>query len=206
MGRGGQTRARRLAAISAALMLLAMPVWPAAAINYGHGTYGACEYGSCSITISSGNNLSVNVTPSPTGSCSIQKDDVGVFTDNSAGFTLTVANTSTNTSLQKGGNSITTAAATQSSPATLPVNRWGYRVDSVGGFGSGPTSAQTNVSSSPLLFAGVPASNTTADTIANTSTAADPTVTTHVWYGVCADTSITNGTYTTQVLYTTVAN
>jgi hypothetical protein len=79
-------------------------------------------------------------------------------------------------------------------------------VDSVGGFGAGPTSAQSNIAPSAALFAGVPASNAAANTIASTNAKANPAVTTNVWYGVCADTGITNGTYSSQVLYTAVAN
>lgn len=185
--------------------LLAVAV-PASAINYGNGAYGACQYGSCSITIGSSSTVSVNVTPAASGSCTIQKDIVTVQTDNSAGYTLTVANSSTNTSLVNGGNSIAASASNQTSPAALTTNKWGYRVDGTAGFGSGPTTAQTNIGLNATTFAGVPASNATAATLASTSSKANPAVTTNVWYGVCANTSVQSGTYTTQVTYTAVTN
>jgi hypothetical protein len=190
----------------ALLTLVAIPALPAMAIEYGSGTYGECQYGSCSISISSNGTVAVNVTPASGGSCTIQKDVVSVFTDNSAGYNLTLANSSTNTALLKGGSSIASTTATQTSPLALTTNTWGYRVDSVGGFGAGPTSAQTNIAIGSTVFAGVPASSGTANTVANTAVPADPAVTTNVWYGVCANTSVASGIYTTQVTYTAVTN
>ena len=192
-----------------AVLLLTAPGIPVFAINYGSGLYGACQYGSCSISISSNNTVSVNVTPTFAGSCTVQNDVVSVQTDNSAGYTLTVADSSTNIALQKGSDSISAISATQATPAALSANTWGYRLDGVGGFGPGPTAAQTNTSVasiSTMKFAAIPASNATADTIASTSVAANPAVTTNVWYGVCDNTSVANGAYNTQVTYTAVTN
>jgi hypothetical protein len=179
---------------------------PALAIQYGSGLYGVCQYGSCSISISSSTSVAVNVTPTASGSCTIQKDAVAVSTDNSAGYNLSFANSSTNTALVNGGSIIPATAATQASPASLTVNHWGYRVDGIGGFGAGPTSAQSNVAVSAAQFAGVPASNGTAAVLATTASKANPAVTTNVWYGVCANTSTASGTYTAQITYTAVAN
>jgi len=179
---------------------------PVLAIQYGSGTYGACSYSSCSISISSASVVTLNVTPSASGSCTIQQDIVSVSTDNSSGYSLTLANASTNTALLNGAATIGSTAASQAGPATLTVNHWGYRVDGVGGFGPGPTTAQSNASIGTSLFAGVPASNASADTLANTSSAANPAATTNVWYGVCANTGIASGTYTTQITYTAVTN
>ncbi|HSX15960.1 MAG TPA: hypothetical protein VLF40_04170 [Candidatus Saccharimonadales bacterium] len=193
-----------LGLMGAVLMLL--PGISVQAIQYGSGTYGACGFGSCSLTIGSSGTVALNVTPTANGSCTIQKDSVSVFTSNSSGFTLTLADTSTNTALLNGAASISATTGTQASPSALAVNRWGYRVDGVGGFGTGPTSAQSNVSLGSTTFAGVPASNATASTLASTSSAANPAVITSVWYGVCANTSVTSGTYTSQVTYTAVTN
>ncbi len=186
--------------------VIVMPAAAAWALNYGSGTYGRCQYESCSITLGSSGSVSVNVTPSVAGACTTQKDTVSVFTDDSSGFTLTVANSSTGTSMLNGANTIPSTTGTQSSPTALSANKWGYRVDGVGGFGAGPTSTQTNVALNGTLFAVVPAGNTTADTLANTSIAANPTVNTSVWYGVCASTTTPSGTYTAQVTYTAVTN
>lgn len=186
--------------------IFATLAWPATAINYGRGTYGKCQFGSCSISLSSNGSVALNITPTASGSCTIQKDTVSVLTSSSTGYTLTFTASSTNTSLLDGASSIASTAATRTSPATLSANHWGYRVDSIGGFGAGPTSSQANVASSSLAFAGVPASNASADTLATSTVAANPAVSTDVWYGVCANTSVISGTYTTQVTYTAVTN
>lgn len=175
--------------------------------TYGSGTYGSCEYGSvCSITLTSNSNVSLNVTPTSGGSCTIQSDTASVMTDDSNGYTLTLADNSTNTALINGSATIGAGSGTFASPAALSGNAWGYRVDGLGSFGGGPTTGQSNVSPGSTLFAAIKASNQTADTIAATSVAADPAVTTTVWYGACANTSATSGSYTTQVTYTAVAN
>lgn len=175
--------------------------------QYGAGTYGSCQYGvSCSISLSSNGNISLNIVPSSGGSCTIDSDTATVLTDDSSGYTLSLADSSTGTSLANGASSISATSGTLGSPAALTANKWGYRVDGLGSFGAGPTTSQSNVAIGGTLFAGIVASNQTADTIATSSTAADPAVTTKVWYGACADTSLKSGAYTTQVLYTAVAN
>lgn len=175
--------------------------------TYGSGTYGSCQYGSaCSISLTSNGTISVDVTPTSTGRCTIQSDTASVLTDDSNGYTLTLADSSTNTALDDGSGTIPATTATFASPAALTANKWGYRVDGLGSFGSGPTTAQSNIAPPSSTFAGIKASNLTADTIATTATAANPAQTTIVWYGACADTSVSSGTYTTQVTYTAVAN
>jgi hypothetical protein len=178
----------------------------AGAINYNKGLYGACQYGSCSITISSSTSVSLNVTPTAAGSCTVQKDSVSVQTSNSAGYSLTFTDSTTNAALFKGASTIATNGASQSSPAVLTANKWGYRVDGIGGFGSGPTSAKTNAVADTTKFASIPTSNATPDVLATSSVAANPAVTTNVWYGVCANTTVPSGTYTTQITYTAVAS
>ena len=187
-------------------MVLIIPTLPAMAVNYNVGPYGACQYNACSITISSNGTVSLDVTPTSSGSCTIQNDTVSVFTENPSGYILSLNNSTTDTTLRNGSGTINSTTGSQSSPIALTVNRWGYRVDGVGGFGSGPTTSQSNVSLNSTLFAIVPASNVTADTIASTSVPANPTVDTQVWYGVCANIGVSSGSYTTQVTYTAVTN
>jgi hypothetical protein len=180
-------------------------------VPYGSGLYGACPYnnGSCSITVSTNGTVNLNVSPVTGGSCTVQSDSVSVLTDNINGYTLTVTTSTTNTNLVNGSNNIAASSSTFASPGALSTGKWGYRVDSLGSFGSGPTTAQSNVSPasiSSLTFAGMPASNLTPVQLANTSSIADPAQTTTVWYGVCASTSQPNGTYSTQVTYTGVIN
>lgn len=187
-------------------LIATMPVLQAMAINYGSGTYGSCQYNSCSLTITTSGTITINVTPAAGGACSTQSDNVSVLTDDPSGYTLSLSNSNTNTALLNGTAAINSTTATQSSPAALTANQWGYRVDGVGSFGTGPTSTQTNVSPDSILFAGVPASNYTPDTIASTSGPADPAASTYVWYSVCTNTAIISGTYTTQITYTAITN
>ncbi len=175
--------------------------------TYGSGAYGSCKYGvACDISLSTNGSLSLNITPTASGRCTIHSDSPSVLTDDTNGYTLTVADSSTNTSLVNGGSTIATTSGTVSSPATLSGNSWGFRVDGLGGFGAGPTTNQDSVARGSITFSSIKASNVTADTIASTSAAANPAVTTTVWYGACADTTVSSGTYTTTVLYTAVAN
>jgi hypothetical protein len=173
--------------------------------NFGQGTYGSCNYTSCGITISSG-TVSINVTPTASGLCTVAKDSVSVQTDDSNGYIMTINTSGTTNTLASGSNSFTASTGTQTSPVTLINNSWGYRVDSVGGFGSGPTSAQSSAAAPATAFAAVPNSSQTGNTIVNSSAAADPAVNTSVWYGACATTSLPSGTYSNQVVYTVVGN
>lgn len=198
-----------LSAITLAILVM-LPISTVAdttdTTTYGSGNYGNCNYGACSITLSSNGAVSVDVTPTGSGSCTIQKDDVSVLTDNSTGYTLQITTSTTATAMTSGGNSVATSSGTPASPMTLANNTWGYRVDSTFGFGSGPTSAQSNVTTPSLTFSGVPASNQTPNTLVNASSAADPAVDTPVWYGLCANSTQASGTYTVQVTYTAVTN
>jgi hypothetical protein len=197
---------KRLAALTGIACLLVISALPVRAINYSSGTYGSCQYDNCSITLISNGSVNLNVTPTPGGACTVQSDIAAVFTDNSNGFSLTLSNSTTNTALVNGASTINASSGTVASPAALTPNAWGYRVDGTGGFGTGPTSAGTNIPPNSTTFAGPPASNLTAHTIANTAAPANPTVNVEVWYGVCANTSVINGSYTTAVTYTAVTN
>ena len=177
--------------------------------NYGSGYYGACQYGSCGITLTTNTTVSLNITPvGGSTRCTDQSDSAVVLTDSSTGYTLTLGNTTTNTNLAgaiHGGN-IAATSGTLVTPAVLTANTWGYRVDSLGSFGSGLTTAGINTAPLALTFAGIQSSSNPADTIATSSSAADPAVTTTVWYGACADTSIPGDTYSDMVTYTAVTN
>jgi hypothetical protein len=90
-------------------------------------------------------------------------------------------------------------------PLAQAANAWGYRVDSVGGFGAGPTSGQNSAAiSGTIKFAGMPA-NSSPNTLKATATTASNDTTT-VWYGVTANTTQPTGTYSDSVTYTATAN
>lgn len=189
------------------LTVIFVPALNATALNYGQGTYGTCTYDNCGISITSSNNISVNLTPQSSGSCSINNDDVAVTTDSSTGYSLTLSTNSSSNSLSNGASNITSTSGTFSSPTTLLMNQWGYRVDGVGGFGAGPTSSLVNANF-PIatVFAGAPPNTSSPTIIVNSNLPANPSVTTKVWYGVCADTSISSGLYSGQILYSATTN
>lgn len=204
---------RTLAIVSGlAVVLLAVfsPVYAGASeqSTYGSGGYGNCLYGTCPLTVTSTASLAVNVMPTAGGVCTIASQDVSVQTDNTSGFVLSATTTTTTTAMISGSDQLPASSGTAASPVTLANNTWGYRVDSatIGTFGAGPTSAQTNSTAPSVKFAGMPASNGTPATLATTSTTANPAVTTEVWYGSCANISQPPGDYAVSVLYTAVLN
>ena len=189
--------------------------YPVMATTYGQGDYGYCPYSAsstgCDISISNnGFTLFLNVTPSPAGSCTIQDDQVSVSTYDPNGYTLTLANEATNTSMlanDGSSNSIPASSGTPTTPQPL-VDNWGYRVDGWSNFGAGPTTAETDgPSSNSITFAGTQPSSGTADVIAQTSSLTSTTTTT-VWYGICLDNnlSVPSGSYSSTVEYTATAN
>lgn len=155
------------------------------------------------ISITTSGSVALNVTPVAGGSQTSASDTVSVSTNNSAGYTLTLADSDADTDLENGGNSIVAHAGTQASPTALANNRWGYRVDSIGGFNTGGA-VENNVTTSSITYAGVPATGA-PNTIKTTAATASGDTTT-VWYAVKADTSKPNGTYSDIVTYTATTN
>lgn len=144
--------------------------------------------------------VNVNVIPSASGAQTIAQDTVTVST-NAPGYTLTLADKDSNTSLvSAASDTIAAHSGTQASPTALAVNKWGYRVDGVGGFGAGPTASLASGALSALTFAGVPASGS-ANTLKDTSVSVNNDATS-VWYSVAANNSQHSGTYTDVVTYT----
>lgn len=156
------------------------------------------------ISVTTATPVTINLTPTAGGVVSSASDTVSVSTNNATGYTLTLADNDATTNLVSGSDTIAAHTGTQASPTTLTNGRWGYRVDGVGGFGAGPTSAETNNASSTTTWAGVPATGS-PNTLKTTSTTASNDQTT-VWYGVRVNTTQPNGTYTDTVTYTATTN
>jgi hypothetical protein len=157
------------------------------------------------ISYSSGPTVTLGtITPDATGKQSTSSDTVTADTNDTAGFTVTLKeNHATITDMVSGGNSIATGAGTPGSPATLPNNRWGWRIDSLAGFGAGPTSTISNAAPSALTYAGIPA-NGSPYTIKTTSSTGSSSAT--VWYSARVSSSQPVGTYSTTVTYTITTN
>ncbi len=148
--------------------------------------------------------VNLNATPTGSGVQTTASDTVTVSTNSTAGYTLSLAETTASSSLVSGGNNITATIGTYASPTALVANKWGYRVDSLGTFGSGPTSAISNVAIGALTYAAVPAT-ASPQTLKTTAVTATNDTTT-VWYSVAVNTATPSGTYTNSVTYTATTN
>lgn len=181
---------------------------PSQALKYSSGSYGTCSYNTCSIGLSSSGSVALNVTPSGASTlCTVQSDSVTATTNSSTGYTITMTDDNTATALSAGGaTTIASSSGTAASPTLLTANKWGYRIDNLAGFGSGPTTSLASGSVPSGTFAGIPASNSTPDTVRTTNTTDSGTVSTPVWFGVCADATLPAGSYTDSIVYTAVVN
>lgn len=152
------------------------------------------------ISMSTSSTVTLNITPTGSGSATSASDTVTVSTNNTLGYTLQMSDSDATNTLASGGNTLAATTGTFASPAAMGTNRWGFRVDGVGSFGAGPTSAQTNAASLTGLWAAVPVLASPAQ-IKSTSTTATNDSTT-IWYGAFVNSSTPNGTYTGTVTYT----
>jgi Tol biopolymer transport system component len=156
------------------------------------------------ISISTSGTVNISVTPAGGPRMSSGSDTAVVSTNNSSGYTLTLSDQDASTQLANGGNTIVAHSGTFASPTALVASSWGFRVDGAGGFGSGPTSSESNVNSSGYSWAGVPGVSSPVTLKTTTSPAvSDPTT---IWYGVLVDTSTPSGPYSDTVSYTAIVN
>lgn len=141
----------------ALLCLASFMVSSVSALVYSKGSYGTCQYDSCSISLGSSGEVNISLMSSAGTSCSIANDVVTVSTRSSTGYNVTLSTITPTQTLTGAGNSetIDPIGGTDAAPVTLEPNTWGYRVDA-GNFGVGPTSSMTNVAVPSLTFAEVP--------------------------------------------------
>jgi len=187
-----------------ALSLIALLAVPVTASALTTGTTISSSLSPVISLLTSNGTVSLNAIPSGSGVQTIASDTVTVSTNNSAGYTLKLGETTASSSLVSGGDSIVASTGTQASPIAQTANSWGYRVDGVGGFGAGTTSAASSQAIGAVKFAAVPAT-ASPDTLVTTSTTASNATTT-VWYGLAVNTTAANGTYTNSVTYTATTN
>lgn len=184
------------------LLLLVLPVTAGAVTETADVTVNATV--DLYITMTTSGAVAVNVTPASGGAQTTASDTVTVSTNSTSGYTLTLEDGNANTQLVNGNAVVNASSGTQVSPIVLINNSWGYRVDGLGGFGAGPSSASNNQSSNSLTFAGVPASGS-PNTLRNNGSAVVNQVTA-VWYSAKIDTSKPNGPYSDSVTYTATTN
>lgn len=156
------------------------------------------------ISLTTNGTVSLNATPTGSGVQTIGSDTVSVSTNDSAGYTLKLAESGASQNMVSGANTIAPSTGTQASPVAETASSWGYRVDGVGGFGAGPTTSASNQAIGTTTFAAVPAT-ASPSTLKTTATTASNDATT-VWYGLAASTSVPTGTYTNTVTYTATGN
>jgi len=160
------------------------------------------------ISVATTGTVTLNVLPTGGGAQTIGSDTVTVNTNDSAGYTLTLASSSANTYLASGANQIPASSGSQATPVVQAANTWGYCVSGIGGFGA--TCPSVGVSNQAISgtnkFAGMPATGS-PNTIATTATTA-VNATTTVWYAVAANTSQAGSVtpYTGTITYTATAN
>lgn len=156
------------------------------------------------LTLSSDGTVTLGaLTPDSSGKQSIASDTVSTTTNDASGVTVTLKDSDTTYTLTSGSNTIAAAAGTYAVPAALANGEWGWRVDSLGTFGSGPTTTLSNGAPSALTFAAIPI-NSTPRTIQTTSASGSDSVT--VWYSARVNSDQPNGTYTDIVTYTATTN
>ena len=202
---GTNSRIKRVPLWGAAALIagvsLGSPVLAAAATS---STTISSNIGSVISLFSTSGTVNVNVTPTGSGAQTIASDTVTVSTNDAAGYTLQLAESGAASALTSGSNTIPASSGSQAVPVAMAVNTWGYRVDSVGGFGTGPTSGASSTAISATKFAAVPAT-ASPNTLKTTATTASNDTTT-VWYGTAANTTQPSGVYTNSVTYTVTAN
>lgn len=154
------------------------------------------------ISITTSGTVAIGVTPVSGGAQSSASDSVSVSTNNSAGYTLTLADSDATTTLVKGADTIAAHNGTFGTPTALGNNSWGYAI--AGGSFDGSYSALNNVTGSTTKWAGVPATGS-PQTLKTTAVTASGDATT-VWYSVKADTTKPNGVYSDTVTYTATTN
>ena len=157
------------------------------------------------ISYSSGGTITLGaITPDSTGRQSAADDTVSADTNDTSGLTITLQeNSAVTTNMTSGSDSIATSAGTPASPVALSNGKWGWRVDSLGSFGAGPTSALNNAAPSAGTYAGIPA-NGSPYTINTTAT--NGSTTSSVWYSARVNNTQAVGNYATTVLYTISTN
>jgi len=156
------------------------------------------------VSVTTSGSVSMSVTSTGSSRSSNDSHTVTIGTNNTTGYVLTLETIGAGRTLVNGAYSIPPVPGSVGSPTNgLQTDSWGFRVDGIGGFGSGTTS-ESNVAASAFNWAGVPA-NGSGDTI-RSSTDAVTDDAFSVWYGMSADSTKPSGNYSNTVLYTAVAN
>lgn len=153
------------------------------------------------ITINTPTAVAVTLTPTGSGPVSTGSHTVTVSTNNGTGYKLYLKDADATLTLASGGNTIAASGGTVAAPVALALNTYGYAIAG-SPFAATYTVANDAAYDGSKLFAGITATDVQLKNTATTATN-DNTV---VYWGVRADSTKPNGTYTNNVLYTAVTN
>lgn len=156
------------------------------------------------ITLDAPNSVDIDVTPANGARMSSNLTQVNTKTNSPSGHKLALSMDGTEQKLLNGSHFISPTSGTFASPIILNGSSWGYRVTSVGGFGSGG-SVELNVVTSAHKWAGVPV-KATPHVIKTKNTANTTLEQTTVYYGASVDADQRSGSYKATVLYTAINN
>ena len=171
----------------------------------GRGPYSDTAEGQVRyITLDAPNSVDIDVTPANGARMSSNLTQVNTKTNSPSGHKLALSMDGTEQKLLNGSHFISPTSGTFASPIILNGSSWGYRVASVGGFGSGG-SVELNVVTSAHKWAGVPV-KATPHVIKTKNTANTTLEQTTVYYGASVDADQRSGSYKATVLYTAINN
>ena len=171
----------------------------------GRGLYSDLAEGQVRyITLDAPNSVDIDVTPANGARMSSNLTQVNTKTNSPSGHKLALSMDGTEQKLLNGSHFISPTSGTFASPIILNGSSWGYRVASVGGFGSGG-SVELNVVTSAHKWAGVPV-KATPHVIKTKNTANTTLEQTTVYYGASVDADQRSGSYKATVLYTAINN
>ena len=191
------------AGLAAVACLVAMPALQAEAVTVNANVRAVVGAAITLTTTSQGtsNNVDLNLTPGASAVLTSASDALTVNTNDSLGYTLTLADADTTYTLTSGGNTIAATANTTATPATLAVNTWGWALP--GAPWDATYTVESNNTASTSKWAAIPTS-ASPYTLKSTSATATNDVTT-VWYAAKVDSTKPTGTYTDGVVYTATA-
>lgn len=171
----------------------------------GRGPYSDTAEGQVRyITLDAPNSVDIDVAPANGARMSSNLTQVNTKTNSPSGHKLALSMDGTEQKLLNGSHFISPTSGTFASPIILNGSSWGYRVASVGGFGSGG-SVELNVVTSAHKWAGVPV-KATPHVIKTKNTANTTLEQTTVYYGASVDADQRSGSYKATVLYTAINN
>ena len=146
--------------------------------------------------------VNLNLIATAEGATAVASDNVVVKTNSSTGYKLYISSTSATANANRLNNNddssyyISPTSGSLATPAVLSDNSWGYTTTAV----SGNTSTIDGSSN----FIGMPLLN--SENLLNShASASESGHTTVVYYGVKANTALKSGYYTSNVVYTVVA-